>query len=376
MYSRIINTQNKQSFFLFGPRGVGKSSWLRSWCDLNNYIDLLDDETFNQLQASPKDLIHFVRRQDQPIIIDEVQKIPKLLDEVHRLIELKKIKFILTGSSARKLKANGANLLAGRALTYSMHPLTSVELKEDFNFKKNVKIGCLPMAVTTEVPKKYLSSYVKTYLKEEVQLEGLTRNIAAFSRFLQAASFSQASPLNISAVARDCAVERKVVEDYFSILRDLYLSFELPVFSKRAKRELISKSKFFLFDSGVFVSLRPRGPLDSESELMGPAFETLIVQNIRALNDYLSWDYELFYWHTREHQEVDLVLYGPRGLWAIEIKSSSRLRSQDFESLLEFKKDYPIARTMIVYSGSESRTFQGVEIKPAELFFREITNIF
>lgn len=375
MYTRIFNPDSSHSYFLFGARGTGKSSWLRTHYQKSNYVDLLDDEIYNNLMAQPKNITDYVLDSKQPIVIDEVQKIPHLLDEVHRLIELKKYRFILSGSSARKLRKSGVNLLAGRAYTYNFHPMTSIEMGNDFNLNQAMKIGLLPMVTQVKDPNKYLQSYVRTYLKEEVQQEGLTRNLPAFSRFLQAASFSQASPLNVSKVASECAVERKVVEDYFSILNDLLLTIHLPVFSKRAKRDLITKSKFFFFDNGVYRTIRPSGPLDSEVELNGFSLETLVMQNIRALNDYYEWGYELFFWHTRLHQEVDLILYGPKKLLAIEVKSSARVRKEDLEALLLFKADYPVSEVMLVYGGNEEKYIQGIRLIPAQQFFKQVKSL-
>jgi predicted AAA+ superfamily ATPase len=375
MYSRIFKPETKTSYFLFGPRGSGKSSWLKTFYKKSNYIDLLDAEIYNDLMAQPKNLSIYITDPKAPVIIDEVQKIPAILDEVHRLIETKKYLFVLTGSSARKLKKAGTNLLAGRALTYNFFPLTALEMGTDFNLQNALHYGLLPMATHAENPHKFLQSYVATYLKEEVQQEGLTRNMPAFHRFLQAASFSQGSPLNVSNVAADCSVERKVVEDYFSILRDLLLSIELPIFSKKAKRELIKKSKFYYFDTGVYRAIRPVGPLDSDSEINGFAFETLVMQNIKAINEYLEYGYELFYWHTRKHQEVDFVLYGKKRLIAIEVKSSARLRDSDFDSLKLFKEDYPMAELLIVYGGTEEKNLHGIQVVPAVRFFNEIQTI-
>ncbi len=374
MYTRSFKPSLDSSFFLFGARGTGKSSWLKASYNQINYIDLLDDEIFNNLSAQPKNISDYIQNAKLPIIIDEVQKIPHLLDEVHRLIELKKYKFILTGSSARKLRKSGVNLLAGRAYTYQFHPLTATEMGADFNLNKALRYGLLPMVTQVSEPDKFLQSYIRTYLKEEVLQERLTRNLPAFSRFLQSASFSQAAPLNVSKVASDCAVERKIVEDYFSILRDLLVSIELPIFSKKAKRELITKSKFFFFDVGIYKAIRPRGPLDSDQDINGFALETLVLQNVRALNDYLEWGFELFYWHTKKHEEVDLVLYGPKGLFAFEVKSSSRLRKEDFKSLLLFKEDYPMVKNFIIYGGNEEKIVHGIQVIPAKLFFADITN--
>ena len=375
MYARIINPPVKQSFFLLGPRGTGKSSWVKRHYPQASYIDLLDDETYRRLLARPESLSEFFSQSALTVILDEVQKVPALLDEVHRLIELKGPQFILTGSSARKLKAHGVNLLAGRALGLSMYPLTAKELGDDFDLSRALRFGMLPMAVTAESPKRYLQSYVATYLREEVAQEGLTRNIGSFSRFLETASFSQASILSISQIAADAQVHRKVVEDYFSILRDLMLSYELPVFSKKAKRELMTKRKFYFFDVGLYRTIRPKGPLDQDSELGGPAFETLCLQELIALNHHLNTGYEFFHWRTRKHEEVDLVLYGENGFLVFEFKSGSRLRESDFKSMHLFGEDYPQAKRYIVYGGSSDRVQGEITILSAKTFFSHTKNL-
>lgn len=375
MYSRSLKPPKKQSYFLFGPRGTGKSSWVKQAYPKATYIDLLESETFRRLLARPETLVDYIPNNIQIVILDEVQKVPAILNEVHRLIEKSKIQFVLTGSSARKLNKQGVNLLAGRALTHSLFPLTANEMGDEFNLKKALRFGLLPMSTTSENPKKYLDSYVKTYLKEEIELEGLTRNIGSFARFLETASYSQASLLSISQIATDAQVHRKIVEDYFSILRDLLLSYELPVFSKRAKRELMTKRKFYFFDVGLFRTLRPRGPLDVDSELNGPAFETLCLQELMALNHYHDAGYEFFHWRTRKHEEVDLVLYGENGLLAFEFKSGSRLRPTDFSSLKLFGEDYPEAKLFLVHGGFESRNHGNIRIVSATDFFKNAFSI-
>jgi len=375
MYSRILKAPKKQSFFLFGPRGTGKSSWVQTAFPKAIYLDLLDADIYRKLLAQPHSLRDLIPDVHQTVIIDEVQKVPELLDEVHRLIEKSKIQFVLTGSNARKLKKSGVNLLAGRAFNSSMYPLTAQELGSDFDIKKALQFGMLPMSVTADQPKKYLSAYVKTYLKEEIEQEGLARNIGSFARFLEAASFSQAAILSVSQISTDCHVNRKVVEDYFLILRDLMLSYELPVFSKRAKRELMTKRKFFFFDVGLFRTLRPRGPLDNDSEMNGPSFETLCLQELMALNHYLDFGYEFYHWRTRRHEEVDLVLYGENGFKAFEFKSGSRLREIDFASLSLFKEDYPEAQLYLVYGGLEVKTYKGIKLIPADKFFENASKI-
>lgn len=382
MYSRLIEPPSQQSYFLFGPRGTGKSSWVRARYPDATYIDLLDDEVYRRLLARPSSLSDWFeapprRRGRQParatttevVVIDEIQKVPALLDEVHRQIETRGVQFVLTGSSARKLRKQGTNLLAGRAFTYSLFPLSAAELGKDFDLARALRFGMLPMAVTSGAPARYLASYVKTYLKEEVEQEGLTRQLGSFARFLETASFSQASSLSIAQVAADAQVHRKVVEDYFGILRDLLLSYELPVFSRRAKRELMTKRKFFFFDVGLYRTVRPQGPLDSEAELNGAAFETLCLQELIALNHYLEAGFDFFHYRTRKHEEVDLVLYGERGLLAFELKAGSRLREADFKTLEQFGDDYPEARRFVVYTGTRAEKRKGVEVLPANRFF-------
>lgn len=372
MYTRIIKPLENKSFFLFGPRGTGKTTWVRATFPQAVYIDLLEAEIFNKLLANPQNLKNYIPPNfNDWIIIDEVQKVPELLDEIHRLIEANRYKFILTGSSARKLRKHGHNLLAGRALTYHMHPLTAKELGESFKLGYSLQFGNLPCAYTEADPKKYLESYVRTYLQEEVQFEGLARNLSAFSRFLEAASFSQGSVLNVSSVARDCAIERKVVENYFSILEDLLIARRIPVFSKRAKRRTAIHPKFYFFDTGVFRTLRPMGPLDSPEEAQGPALETLILQEMIALNDYLDLGYSFYYWRTSDDAEVDLVLYGNSGLLAIEIKRGSRINETMFKGLNLFKKDYPEARCIFVYGGDKRQWFDDIEAIPVTDFLRD-----
>jgi predicted AAA+ superfamily ATPase len=369
MYTRFVSHQNYSSFFIFGARGVGKSMWVKANFLDAIYIDLLSAQTFNELQANPSRLEQMLRGQKtQWVIIDEIQKIPALLDEVHKLIEEKKIKFILTGSSARKLKKSGVNLLAGRALTQKMFPLTVRELGDDFNFEKSLQVGHLPKAYLDPDPESFLHAYIKTYLKEEVFQEGLTRNIGAFARFLEAASFSQGQYLNVSAVASDCHVERKTVEQYFQILEDMLLAYRLPVFTKKAKRDLTRHSKFYFFDVGVYRTLRPRGPLDSPEEIEGPALEGLLLQELMAENEYLNRKYDFFCWKAQKSLDVDIVMYGPNGLIAIEVKRSNRIRGGELDGLKLFKKDYPVAKTYFVWGSDEEREIDDIKLIPLKMF--------
>ena len=371
MYTRIIQSPKDKSFFLFGPRGTGKTTWLRNNFPRAVYLDLLEAELYNDFLANPQRLEGFIPKDfDDWIILDEVQRVPALLNEVHRLIESKRLKFILTGSSARKLKQKDVNLLAGRALTYHLYPLTSLELKNDFSLEHALQYGNLPAIFSEKDKKRYLESYVSTYLREEVQQEGLTRNLGAFSRFLETASFSQGQVLNVSEVARECACHRKVVENYFSILRDMMIGDYLFVFSKKAKRRLISHPKFYFFDAGVYRTLRPAGPLDMPSEIEGIALETFVYQEIKALNDYLDLGYSLFYWRSANQFEVDFVLYGKKGIMAVEVKRTKKPTTKDFKGLKMFLQDYPKARAYLIYLGEKVMSDGKIEILPVKEFLK------
>lgn len=373
MYTRLFQPPHEHSFFLFGPRGTGKSHWVKGHYSNAIYIDLLESETFSRLLSHPERIEEIIPNNFKGyIVLDEVQKVPELLNEVHRLIENNKYTFILTGSSARKLRQKGVNLLAGRAYTKYMFPLTASELGSDFNLKKSIQFGHLPKACIDLDPKSFLSSYVETFLKEEVQQEGLVRNLGNFARFLEAASFSQGAVLNISNISRECSIHRKVVEDYFSILQDLLLSYEIPVFTKRAKRELVAHRKFYFFDVGIYQTLRPRGPLDSVTEINGAAVETLVLQELKAINAYKNLDYEIYYWRTKSGLEVDFILYGEKGFIAIEVKSSSTLMDSELKPLKLFLEDYPMAKAYFLYSGTKKLNRSQIEIIPLVEFLTHI----
>jgi uncharacterized protein len=288
------------------------------------------------------------------LLIDEIQKVPDLLPVVHSLIEQKSgWSFILTGSSARKLKQTGVDLLGGRALLYSLHPFMAAEMGSRFDFEYALRYGMLPIVVASENPEEVLRSYAALYLREEVQMEGLVRNIGGFSRFLEAISFSHASILNISNVARESAVERKAVEGYVNILEDILLGWRLPVFTRRARRQQAMHPKFYLFDSGVFRSLRPQGPLDRPEEIEGQALEGLVGQHLKAWADYSKAKRELFFWRTRSGVEVDFVIYGKEGLGAVEVKNTGTIRPADLRSLQSFKEEYPKSKTLMLYRGKD-----------------------
>lgn len=360
-----------QSYFLFGPRGSGKSTFLKTTYPDAFYIDLLKPDVQRIYLSRPETLIEQVHANPsvKAFIIDEIQKVPDLLSAVHSLIEEKQaMQFILTGSSARKLKRSGINLLAGRVLLRTMHPFLFSEVVNHMDFTKAFQHGLLPLIIFSEDPEDTLNTYISLYIREEVQYEGLVRNIGNFSRFLEVISFSHASLLNVSNVARECGVERKVVENYISILEDILLATRLQVFSKRAKRALISHPKFYLFDTGVFRTLRPKGPLDSPHEIDGTALEGLVFQHLKGWTAYQNNPYEIFFWRSRSGVEVDFILYGEQGIYAIEVKNTDKIRSGDLRSLREFSKDYPTNQSIFLYRGKDRMLKGNVLCLPCEDF--------
>jgi predicted AAA+ superfamily ATPase len=364
-----------QSFFLFGPRGTGKTTWLRQELENAIFIDLLDPESFRNYSARPERLREVVegQRPGTTIVIDEIQKVPQLLDVVHQLIEQKSgWRFILTGSSARKLKRTDVDLLAGRAVVKTMHPFMAAELGEEFLLEKALTLGMVPLVLDAPNPEEAIGAYLALYLREEVQMEGLVRNIGSFNRFLESISFSHGASLNVSEVARDCQVERKTVEGYISILEDLLLAFRIAVFAKRAKRHLASHPKFYLFDSGVFRAVRPAGPLDAPQEVEGGALEGLVVQHLRAWNAYSGDRCQIYFWRTKSGNEVDFVVYGEDTFCAIEVKNAAKVHAKMLKGLLSFKEDYPEAETCLLYRGKEHLKIKGILCQPVEDFLKNL----
>lgn len=360
-------------FFLLGPRGTGKTYWTRQQYPAALRLDLLDPETLRTFAARPErlrerlDAVPHARH----CVIDEVQKLPELLEVAHLLIEEKRgIQFIFTGSSARKLRRGGVNLLGGRAAQRTLHPFMAAELGPRFHLESALQLGMVPVVLGAANPSEILRGYNGLYLREEVQAEGMVRNVSSFSRFLEAMSFSHAGVLNLANVARECQVNRKSVEGYLEILEDLLLSFRVPVFTRRAKRSLVAHPKFYFFDTGIFRANRPSGPLDSPAEIDGAALEGLVAQHLRAWCDYSAGDHRLYYWQTRAKVEVDFVVYGNGGLYALEVKNSNRVRPEDLRGLKNFAQDYPESRRFLIYRGTERTLQDGILCLPCDEFLR------
>lgn len=365
------------SFFLFGPRGTGKTTWLKEHFPRAFYLDLLDDGIYRRYLSKPESMKEAVdlalSQGKKTLIIDEVQKVPALLSMVHQQMEKHRdLRFILTGSSARKLKREGVDLLAGRAVFRQAFPFMAAEIAGRFHLETQIQIGLLPVVLDSEQPHRVLDSYISLYLKEEVQQEGLVRNIEGFSRFLETVSFSHASLVNVSEIAREADVSRKTVEGYIQVSHDLLLSREIPVFSRRAKRLLAKHNKFYFFDCGVFTTLRPKGPLDRREEIEGAALEGLVLQHLSAWLHYGNRDGRIYFWRTKSGVEVDFVLYGVDLFVALEVKNSDRIRSKDLTGLKNFRTDFPEARCYLLYRGTEERIINEIGCLPVESFLLKL----
>jgi predicted AAA+ superfamily ATPase len=375
LINRFFQPPENQSFFLFGPRGTGKSTWMKEKYPSALYVDLLIPGVLQSYLAYPERFVELIN--DHPdnktIIIDEVQKAPSLLSLVHQQIEKKRgLQFILTGSSARKLKRSGADLLGGRALKCVLHPFMAAELGDLFDLEKALLLGTLPLVTGKSNASEILQSYISLYLHEEIQMEGLTRNIEHFARFLEDISFSHANQLNIANVARECSVKRKTVENYINILEELLLAFQIPVFTKRAHRELAAHPKFYLFDSGVFSSLRPRGIFDRPDEISGASLEGLVAMHLQAWSDYSKEKYSIHFWRTRSGVEVDFVVYGPECFCAIEVKNTNHVTNDDVKALNSFLIDYPEAKAILLYRGKECFRRGKIICMPCEKFLKNL----
>lgn len=364
------------SFFLLGPRGTGKSWWTRQTYPDALVLDLLDPATERRLAARPEVLESLAEGHGAPgtVVIDEIQKAPALLDVVHRLIERKRgWRFILTGSSARRLRRGGVNLLAGRAAVAGFFPFLAGELGRAFVLRDALRRGLVPGVLGAPDPAHALAAYAGLYLREEVQAERLVRNIGDFARFLEVVSFSHAAQVNIANVARECEVERKTVEGYVGILEDLLLAERLPPFSKRARRALATHPKLYWFDAGVYRSLRPSGPLDRPEEIDGAALEGLVWQHLRAWQAGVPGNSRrIAFWRTRRGTEVDFVVEAPGELLAIEVKNTARVRPEDLAGLRAFAEDYPTARRVLLYRGTERLREDGVHVLPVEGFLTRV----
>ena len=380
MIQRILELPKNHSFFLFGARGTGKSTLLKATPFLRSalYIDLLSQDE-EEKYSLHKDLLleqAQAMKKGQWITIDEVQKIPKLLDVVHKIIEEQQIHFALSGSSARKLKRGGANLLAGRAFVFSLFPMTCQEIGKEFNLDSALHWGTLPSIVHQKSDKdkaRYLKSYTQTYLKEEIQIEQLVRNLDPFRHFLQIAAQMDSEIMNYSNISKDTGVDHKTIQSYYEILQDTHLGFFLHPFSKSVRKVQIKSPKFYLFDLGVKRSLENRLqiPLLPGSFEYGSAFENWVINELYRLNSYRELDYQFSYLRTKDNVEIDLVIERPgASTLLVEIKSSDRIDSRHLGGLQNFEKDFPKAELFCVSRVKKTQKIGKIWILPWQEFFR------
>ncbi len=372
---RILNPP-EGSYFLLGPRGTGKSTWLLQQYPQATRIDLLLGEEERRFSAYPEKIRDVARSlpEGSTLILDEIQRVPRLLPEIHALIEEKKgIQYIMTGSSARKLRRSVSDLLGGRALLRQMGPFMASELKSEFTLEKALKTGLIPLIWESTDPEGRLRDYLSLYLREEVQAEGLVRQIGDFARFLEVASFSHAAIWTSTDIARESSVKRATVDNYLQILEDLLLAFSLPVFARRAKRKLTAHSKFYFFDAGIYRALRPQGILDNSQEIDGLTLEGLVAQHLRNWALAQNKPHSLSFWRTQTKLEVDFIIYGPKGFWAIEVKRSPNLGPDDVRAMSAFKEEYPEATCFFVVPSKRREIYRGFPVIPIEEFLLNMT---
>ena len=351
----------KKSCFLFGPRQTGKTSLIASQFPDALRIDLLDDEEYLTLQARPARLRERLPEARGLVVIDEIQRVPALLNEVHRLLESRRdLRFLLTGSSARRLRGKGVNLLGGRARSRRLHPFVRTELGKRFDLKRALLFGSLPSIYLSEDPREDLKAYVGDYLREEIAAEALTRNIPAFGRFLETAAVSSGQLLNYQNVANDAQVKRSTVQNYYEILRDTLVGSELEPFRKTRVRKAIATSKFYFFDLGIVNYLRGIRELAEKTPAFGDAFEAYLHHELSAWVDYQG-DGELRYWRSASGLEVDFIL---NGAVAIECKTTRSVSSADLRGLKALGEEFPGMKKIVACFESAPRTIEGIKILP------------
>ena len=371
-----IFTPPKGSYFLFGPRGTGKSTWLRQIHADAHWIDLLDEGRYQTYLVDPS--VFSAELDALPrgsrVVVDEVQRLPNLLNVVHQKIEARRLRFVLSGSSARKIRRSGVNLLGGRASWRSLHPFVPEELGDSFRLESTLELGALPIIRAADEPKDALAAYVRMYLKEEIQAEAITRNLAGFARFLPIAALFHAQALNVSSLARDAGVARTTVQGYLKILEDTLFTFRVPAFEARLRVRERRGPKLYWIDPGLVRAVRgDSGPPDAES--LGTLFEGWIAQLLRAYTDYRGICDEIAYWQPAEAKktEVDFVLRRGRKILAIEAKASRRWRPELARGLRAIAELPAVSRRIVVYLGSQTlRTEDGVEVLPLARFLQEL----
>ena len=377
MFARLLR-RPRASCFLFGPRGTGKSTWIGQHFAGARIYDLLDTSEALRLAREPATLFREVEglAPGTWVVIDEIQRVPELLDEVHRLIETRRLRFVLSGSSARKLRRGAANLLAGRAVVEHLYPLVSAERSFQVNLDDALRYGTLPLAVTGDDPVAYLIAYAETYLQEEIRAEALTRSVGAFSRFLEIAARQNGQVTNVAAISRDAAVSRSTVQNYFEILIDTLIGTWLPAWKLKRATKQIAHPKFYLFDCGVARALSGRIAYPPLQEELGSLMETLLIGEIRAYVAYAKLRYPLHYWRTHDGAEVDLLCETRDGFVAVEMKASKRWDRRYNRGLNRIRDELGADRVTCygVYAGERPASWGAVQVLPALQFLQRLWN--
>ena len=375
MVKRLLKKPD-QSILLFGPRGTGKSTWIHHHFKDAAIYDLLNtseslrlsrefESFYREVESAPK---------ERWIVIDEVQKVPALLDEIHRLIENKGRHFVLSGSSARKLRSGGTNLLAGRAIVTHMFPFVSAELGSDFSVSKAIVNGTLPMTVLGKDPISYLTTYAETYLQEEIKAEALTRNIGHFSRFLEVAARQNGQVTNVAGIARDAAVSRQTVQNYFSVLVDTLIGYWIEPWKLKRRTKQVQHPKFYLFDSGVSRALTGRIAYPPTQEESGPLLETLLFNEIRSFLSYAKLHYRIFFWRNYDGVEVDFLCETSKGFVAAEFKAAARWEKRFSRGLHRMQSELGkrLVKRYGVYLGNRTALWDDVNVLPVRDFFQRL----
>jgi uncharacterized protein len=373
-FTRLLDLPSllrRKSFFLFGPRATGKSYLIRQQLDRALVVDLLRSDLFLRLSAEPGLLETIVgdrRGTNEWIVIDEVQKVPGLLDEVHRLIETRRLRFLLTGSSARKIRHGQANLLAGRAWTARLHPLTYPEIP-GFDLMRMLRFGGLPPVVASDEPQEELGAYVRTYLQEEIHAEGLVRRLPQFSRFLTTAALTSGQMLNFAEIASDAGMSASTVREHYFLLEDTLVGHLLPAWTKTRKRKAIATAKFYFFDTGVAHTLAGTRSLDRNSDLYGRSFEQWIGMELRAYLDYRRRTDGLAYWRSTHQHEVDFIVGDHT---AIEVKATRRVGKRDLRGLSALAEERRFKSLLLVSEDRIEATHGDIRCVPWRTFVDEL----
>ena len=354
---------DKKSHFLLGPRQTGKTFLIRHTLKNARVYDLLDAETYLTLSRNPGRISEELQPQDRVVVIDEIQRLPELLNEVHRLIETRGTRFLLTGSSARKLRRGGINLLGGRARTKYLHPLTYKELNRHFDLLMAIERGLIPSIYFSDDPRADLQAYAGSYLQQEILAEGATRNMPAFSRFLRVAALCNATIVNFTNVANDAQVARTTVYEYFEILKDTLILYELPAWRKTKKRKPLASSKYYFFDVGAVAVLQGREFRAGTPEF-GEAFETYLMHELKSFSDYISGE-QLCYWRSTSGFEVDFIIGDHT---AVEVKAKKNLSPNDIKSLRMLAEEGKLKRYICVSLEPRRRKVSNIDILPYREF--------